>query len=237
MKKFVVSVDLGQLNDYTAITILEEVIVRRPNPTIHDLLIGNEGEVEFERHYHLRHIDRPPLRTPYTDQIKLVKDVVDSPALQNNCELVIDVTGVGRPIFDMMRLAGLKPIPITITNGKSITMDEDGGYHVPKRDLAMSLQAIFGSRRVKVASGMPLAPVFLREMETFAIKVTKAGNDSYEAWREQEHDDIVMSVAMGVWWVLYSRASRVHLDRIREEEKREEYDPRAYLDSNDGRGR
>ena len=41
----------------------------------------------------------------------------------------------------------------------------------------------------------------LQELLNFKIKVNIAtGNDSYEAWRENIHDDLVLCVALACWF-------------------------------------
>ncbi len=32
------------------------------------------------------------------------------------------------------------------------------------------------------------------------MKITLAGNDTYEAWREGDHDDLVLAAAMAAWY-------------------------------------
>ena len=41
--------------------------------------------------------------------------------------------------------------------------------------------------------------VALREATNFKMKITTADNDTYEAWRESDHDDLVLSAAMTAW--------------------------------------
>ena len=38
-----------------------------------------------------------------------------------------------------------------------------------------------------------------RELETFQVKLTQAGNETFESWRERDHDDLVLAVALGCW--------------------------------------
>jgi soluble P-type ATPase len=41
------------------------------------------------------------------------------------------------------------------------------------------------------------SPERVRELQNFRVKINIAtGHDSYEAWRENEHDDIVLAVAL-----------------------------------------
>ena len=222
MKQYILSVDLGQMNDPTAISILEERLEESFKQSPMDVRHGTRGERKITRVYALRHLERPPLRTTYDQIVDKVKALIETPALRGNAELIIDATGVGRPVLDMMVRAGLSPIGITITGGRTVSQDEDG-YHVPKRDLASALQVAFASRRMKLAAGLPLAAEFMKELEAFRVKITKAGTDTYEAWRETDHDDIVLSVAMGVWYATFTRAADV-VDHPVKDGKTREYD-------------
>jgi hypothetical protein len=204
MKPFILSVDLGQLSDWTAISILEERLEKRAKRTPSD--VRNETETIIEsKVYALRYLHRPELRTPYDQIVDQVKSLMNTPALQDKADLIVDATGVGRPVVDMMVREGLKPIPITITGGKEVGKDDQGGFHVPKRDLASSLQVAFATQRIKIAKNLPLSEILMKEIQAFKVKITTAGNDTYEAWRESDHDDVVMSVAMGIWWAFWTR--------------------------------
>ena len=51
-----------------------------------------------------------------------------------------------------------------------------------------------------IARALPEAPVLVEELQNFKLKITTAGNDTYEAWRESDHDDLVLAVAMAAWY-------------------------------------
>jgi hypothetical protein len=53
---------------------------------------------------------------------------------------------------------------------------------------------------LKIAREMALADTLKRELLNFKVKINIAtGHDSYEAWREGDHDDLVLAVAMACW--------------------------------------
>jgi hypothetical protein len=48
---------------------------------------------------------------------------------------------------------------------------------------------------------MRLVPELVKELENFKVKVsTRTAHDSYEAWRESDHDDLVLALALACWW-------------------------------------
>ena len=61
------------------------------------------------------------------------------------------------------------------------------------------MQVLLQSRRLQVARGLPMASVLVRELETFRVKITSSANETFEAWRERDHDDLVLAVAMAAW--------------------------------------
>ncbi len=53
--------------------------------------------------------------------------------------------------------------------------------------------------RLQVARSLPEAPLLVREMENFQARITLARDEAFEAWREGEHDDLVLAVALAAW--------------------------------------
>lgn len=220
--RFIVAADLGTLQDFTAITVYEELSRYSYRQTAQDVARGMDGEKIIERYYAMRHLDRLPQRISYVAIANEIAGLMQSPALAGQAELVVDATGVGRPMVDMLVERKLNPTAITITRGKSVT-HEGNEYHVPKIDLATALQVGFATRRIVIAKGLPLVPAFMREVENFKVKITTAGNDTYEAWREKDHDDLVLSAAMGIWWAFYTRNPEIRIKR--KIDKVEPYNP------------
>ncbi len=171
---FILGLDLGQARDYTALAIIEKP----------------EGAI-----YHVRRLERTR-GTPYPDVVSRVKEILEK---LPGAALVVDATGVGAPVVDAFRQAGLKPIAIYIHGGDRVTRDGDT-YRVSKRDLVGVLQVLLQNQRLKIARG-PLSDTLANEMLNFKVKIDPAtAHDSYSAWREAEHDDLVLATALGCWF-------------------------------------
>ena len=82
------------------------------------------------------------LHTPYTAIVPAVAKLAAGPPLNGEATLVVDQTGVGRPVVEMLMRAPVpaRIVPVTITAGSAITRAEDGSFHVPKKVLVTSLQ-------------------------------------------------------------------------------------------------
>jgi hypothetical protein len=177
MTHAVAGLDLGQAADYSALAIMEETA----------------------DHLDLRHLERWPLRTPYPRIAADVRELLTRPQLRGHTDLIVDGTGVGRPVVDLLNAAGLSPIPVSITGGDNVS-HEGGWWSVPKRDLVSSVAVGLETGRLRIAAGLAYGPVLKQELETFRAKISLGGHDSYEAWREQDHDDLVLAVALAAWW-------------------------------------
>lgn len=191
-------VDVGQAHDPSAIAIVEQLIGYADAN-------GNEDYLDIDQQqYTIRWLERIKLRTPYPAMVKIVKDRRDQ---LDNCTVAVDSTGVGRPIVDLLREAGLTPVAITITSGEHVTSDDEFNYRVPKRDLVMAVQLLQQQQRLKVSKGLAEGPAFANEMQNFKYKISLAGNDSYNAWRESDHDDMVLAAACALWLAAYKPAT------------------------------
>lgn len=184
--KIILGLDLGEVKDYTALTALEAT---RP-------------EGQRRRHYDCRLLHRWPLRTSYediTEHLRVIAGNLPMPPV-----LVIDATGAGRPVAQTIRQAKLPIAPfigVMITGGNKVIQEEDGYYHVPKRELVSHVQTTLQSGCLKIATKLSHAQILTRELQTFRSKINiNTGNESFEAWRTKDHDDMVLATALALWW-------------------------------------
>lgn len=195
---YFLGLDLGQAADYTALAVLEKLFPKREVERRSEPSQGAYVEA-LPPLYHCRHLARMPLGTTYPAVADHVKELLGTPKLRGRTSLVVDNTGVGRPVVDMLRASQLVPIAVTITGGDTVTFD-GGGLRVPKRDLVGAVQILLQTERLKFAQDMPLVPVLVRELMDFRVKISEQGHDSYGAWREGSHDDLVLAVAVAAWY-------------------------------------
>jgi hypothetical protein len=216
---YLVGLDLGQASDFTALCILERT---KPDPA------GDRGfqadrqleklaaagsihlppgyvptyrrpQPSKENRYAVRHLERFELGTSYPDIVQRVVELFAEPTLAHQT-LVVDQTGVGRAVVDLLVKARPKATirPITITAGNA-DIPDGAGWHVPKKELVGVLQVLMQTRRLQVASRLRLARVLLKEFETFRVKITASANETFGSWRERDHDDLVLAVALAAW--------------------------------------
>lgn len=186
--QFIFGLDYGYSPDYTARVVVER---KGQSPAT----------------YAVRDIARYELQTPYQAVAQDIARRYESPPVRRfERHLVVDATGVGRPAIEMLLEQGLTPIPVTITGGYDVTRGQGPAgieYRVPKRDLAMTVQALLQAGRLQIGASLPFADELRSELMAFRVKLTKSGHDTYEAWRERDHDDLVLALAVATWWAEY----------------------------------
>ena len=196
------SVDLGTLRDPSAITILARgmrAITGDSELGPNGLAARIRGATEFQSFYRMRYMDRLPLGMDYPTQVTKIKGMLQHPDLLGKTTLLVDATGVGLPVLQMMMDQGLNPIGIWVTAGNTVNRRKLG-YNVPKRILVSSLNLIYQSRRLKIPYGLKCRKDYIRELEGFKITFTESRTETYEAEQAKIHDDLVMSSAQGIWY-------------------------------------
>jgi hypothetical protein len=122
--------------------------------------------------------------------------------------IAADATGIGQAVMEIVGSAlrakagddGWPELcPVLITGGQAVTRAPDLTWHAAKVQLVSVLQAQLSSRRLKIATGLPEAEILTEELHAFRTKITVAGNETFGTWRERDHDDLVLSVALALW--------------------------------------
>src|SRR5438067_2335456 len=151
---YTVGIDLGQSQDYTAVTVIERH--------------GGDLPRHRKEHpvYHTRHAERLPLGTSYPAVVEHVKMLLRNPSLQaDEVRLVVDATGCGRPVLDMMRAAlPRQTIAGVWIHGGDAIAEEGWNYRVPKRDLVAVLQVLLQDKRLKIAASLSHADLLTSEL-------------------------------------------------------------------------
>ena len=191
-----VGVDLGSVNDSTAITVLE---VHRgwevTNEHFDWTNTVREVRRELDLHYIVRLLHRPRLGTDYERIIDQVQSILDDlPRLPGGAVLAVDGTGLGAPVVQRMRQRGLHPIGVAITAGANATLT-GRDWSVPKSMLVGELRLIMHRKRLKIAQGFAAREKLAAELAAFTARLSPSGRATFEA-AGSEHDDTVLSLCI-----------------------------------------
>jgi len=145
--------------------------------------------------YWVRRIAKLPKGMPYDQQVIMARELVTQ---YKNPTLLIDRTGVGLPICDMIVAGGLNPLQVSLTVGDVTSRPEPGKINLPKRDLVAAITKTIQERRLKVVPGCENAALFRSELKNFQLKVSASGHNTYNA-AQGSHDDTITAIGLCLW--------------------------------------
>jgi hypothetical protein len=204
LKDWYLGLDLGQLSDPTAAALVERTIYPRTRqPSRFDVTL-------------LRRFEPGTLYPAIVREVSelLLKPGADGALHFPGMKVVADATGVGKPVVDMLREAmGYgRVVAITITGGSGHSFDaSSASYHVGKVELVGALQALQGQERFRIAANVREAKEVAKELGTFSSKLTPTGQLTYESWRTTDKDDLVLSIALPLWYGRWAPCSGVSM--------------------------
>jgi hypothetical protein len=176
---YFVGLDLGQSRDHSALAVVERA----------DLILDEIDHVTYarlnERQYRVRFLERVALGTPYPNVVERVREVVRAKPLVGRCTLVMDATGVGAPVVDMLAAAQLGCViePVILTGGERESSAQ-GVRCVPKQGLVAGLRVMLENREL----GLPLkygpSRLLVKEMAEMETWMGDRGGRSFGSRRE-----------------------------------------------------
>ena len=195
VQAYFIGCDIGRAQDNSALAVLARRI-EMVDPRVFD----PSSALPM---YYCTYLRRYDLQTPYFMVQEDAARIWALPDLRATSNYMIwDATGVGMPLVEAMRRQHRIPVKgVTITGGDNSSNPKPNDYNVAKSHLVTSLMDLVQRKRLKVLQGVMHGEEFLRQLDVFGYKVNKdTGNMSYEATIEKVHDDLVIAMALAVWF-------------------------------------
>jgi hypothetical protein len=147
--------------------------------------------------YRVSYLERLPLRTPYTAVLARLFAIKNQ--LPRAAQLIIDVTGIGKGLFDMAVEQGLNPIGVVIHSGFEVHhRPYDSVVSVPKLRLVSELDKRLQLGDLFVHESLKDWPALRRELLNFRPEITRAGTETWNA-KSGEHDDLVIALGLALF--------------------------------------
>ena len=165
---YFIGVDLGQRQDFTAVAVVEKAAM---GPML------------------VRHLERMALGMPYTKVVARVCEITRHPKLAGESRLVVDATGVGAPVVELLRAAGLagRLTAVTITGGeRSHGRSEE--WHVPRKELLAGVEVLLDSRELRISGRLAETERLVRELTSLRLRGESG-----------EHDDLAIALGLACW--------------------------------------
>jgi hypothetical protein len=193
----IIGVDLGKMNDYSAVACVERVQRYKSWP--------HEDERLGEPFYQLRVLERFPLNTDWTEQSYYAQTIYNEiramwKEKQIKPAIIIDAIGVGQPMLDMFRVQTPEAQGCYFTNGHTVNF-ENGIYYVPKTQVVTTTQIVSQGRRIKFGKNIPDPESLKNELLNFSYKINpETGYVSFEHGKNSQKDDQVIAIAIALWY-------------------------------------
>lgn len=185
MYEYIFSADLGRFQDFSCLHLLKVVPANRKEDRT---LIRQK----YQAVYQYRTTER------YTQLAARVDRIMEQDLLRDRTALLIDGNNIGSAVAEMFKH---HPIVIMTHGGDAVSVrDDPPGYNVPKRDLVAALQVVFQTGRIEIAKDLPYNEQLVKELQNFLMTVSGKGNDLYANLKDSIHDDMVLSLAIGLWY-------------------------------------
>jgi hypothetical protein len=182
-----IGVDIGQAVDPTAIVVVETY---RDEP--------EHVDDKPEKQHQIRWLEKVALGTSYLQVVERIAVVAERCHLLGSSMLVVDATGVGRPVVDMLRKRTTTPLrAVTFTGGDREKKTDAYSSRVPKRDLVTALEVVLQSRRLHVVPDCPLQEDLAAELQAFEVNLNARGHDTYDG-ASGKHDDLVSALMLAL---------------------------------------
>lgn len=191
--------DMGQAKDFCALACVDRKPLDPPLP-------------KRRWRYEVRWLQSWPLGTAYPVIADGVAALYARPQLAGSF-LVPDYTGVGRPVFDMLkaRRVAARLYPVLTHGGRAVSQDKDtGAWHVPKAELVSTLQVLLQAGLIAIEPKLKLTERLAKELQDFRVRITRAANETFGAEASQ-HDDLCLPADVPVLtargWVAISQVT------------------------------
>jgi phage FluMu gp28-like protein len=192
--RYFLGVDLGKYQDYTALALVEKRTERLYGM---DWVRRAQREEGVEVRYLLRMMRRLQQGTSYERVVEEVKRVADGVEKAGRCEVVVDATGLGAAVVEMLERGVRRVAPVVITGGETARGDGRSSW-VPKKDLMSQLAVALEKRELRGAREIRERGLVERELKEMRITRGASGGEKYGS-PAGGHDDLVMALALACW--------------------------------------
>ncbi|MBL0157369.1 MAG: hypothetical protein IPP47_09755 [Bryobacterales bacterium] len=181
-REYFVGLDLGLRRDPSAVVVLE----RLPRDTgVYDRVLRCQV---METVFVVREARRFPLEMPYVEIPVEVRRVIRGLREGVTKKLMVDATGVGAPVVELLKKAdlGVELKPVVITGGETVGRLPHAET-VPRRVLLENLRILLETRAVRLPAGLAGLGDLRRELLGFGRRGSR------------ERDDLVFAMALAGW--------------------------------------
>lgn len=208
-QRYLIGLDPGSAQDPSGVVIIEDRCLprwrqspeRKPDG-MPKWIDGTQQELG-ERERAIVYADRL-VAWRYSEVIEHVAGLMAKPSLAGRCRLVVDASGVGAGIVEMLTAAKIKHVAVTITAGAAISEKSSSAFNVSKNLLVTALAAAMEHGELRIVDGLAMREALLAELASFTTKQSNSGAMVLDAGDAAGHAD--MAIAAALAWFMSNHA-------------------------------
>lgn len=213
-----IGIDIGKVNDPTAVSIAEPVqfhtgkyrytkpIPAHLDPKTRQFVPAKDADPVMKTRFVIRQIQRLQLGLGYPEIAKSLEDMLCNKLFaERDLRVFIDITGVGRPVYEDIRaaltlrkeiLARRKPLlwkPITFTGGEAYNRKNGS---LSKAFFVSRIQSLLQNGRIDGPNTAEMKAT-CEELLVYEVNISDQGKDTYGA-KTGKHDDLATALGLSV---------------------------------------
>ena len=201
-----VAADLGQANDYSAVTIIKDQAL----PTI-----DNGKIIVGPRERTIVYADRFRGQS-YVDVVDYLVRLKNAPPMGGKSELVIDGTSIGRVVSDMLEAQNVPHKAITMTAGQDWSRKSGRYVSAGKTFMVETLAVMFAAGEISFAHDCPMRKEIEADLASFTTATTAAGNQIITQSRSAAgHGDLGIALIVAAFASQYLKPQQITVTHFR----------------------
>lgn len=206
-----VGLDLGQARDRSALVVLEYWFryTGRRDPVT--------WEPVRELDCRVRKVKQFDLGLSYVEVAREVVRVFEHHIFTYGATLVVDATGVGAAVVDLLRQAlrssRVMLCPVVLTGGSRVVL-AGSTYSVPKWEVFEAVRHLLESGGLRLAARAPGMEGLRQELERLERRPRASGVDEVSGKRTG-NDDLAMALALAAWRMMWKHRGEVNRELLR----------------------
>lgn len=185
---YFMGLDVGKVTDFSALCVLARWYRKVAD--------------QVQRQYTVTQLGQFPIGMEYVYVEEGVKQIWEKlNLLPSRTIAIVDQTGVGNPVCDHLRHKGMRITGVNITGGSEVTRPNENTYNVPKSILVTLLVSAVQTGILHLLPDLDIKDEFTKQMQNFGYQINReTGHTSYESQSSVVHDDLVIAVALALWY-------------------------------------
>ena len=179
---------------------------------------GNESELDWKNHYTVFWLERLSPGRPSSAIAARVREIAAERQLGHGYDVLVDITKTGSAAVRSLEDLGVRYVrPIEITNADATAYHNDV-ERVSFRDVGGTLNVVVQDDRIRVSKELILAPSLLTDLEALDPAMPRRASEAGQS------DDLMIAVAMAVWWGESRQWNEEVAERMLPEDNYDDYD-------------